>query len=114
MCENATKSMEFKHGTTVESKYLLPSINVSVKVGEKSKNVTSVTASLARMLNFYNTEQLTANWKTIQKKLTVSCRKDMDLYLDGLHKAENWALKSKINMISLEKLARLYFLNPNN
>lgn len=94
--------MEFKQGTAVEAKYLLPAVNVSV---ENSAN-RFVTANLARMLNFFNTEQLAANWDRVQKGLTLSCRKDVELFIEGLNKADNWALKSKLNVPRKLKLKR--------
>ncbi|EFA05306.2 nose resistant to fluoxetine protein 6 [Tribolium castaneum] len=87
----ATKllEMEYKEGTKVDPKYSLPQVNLSASDG----NHTVVPASLARVLNFFNSEILAANWETTKKLVSLSCRKDVELYLEGLRKTENWALK---------------------
>lgn len=86
------EEMEYSEGTSVEAKYLLPPVNVSV-----SENATTYTvrASLARVLDFYNTELLAANWDRFKDTLSEGCRKDVDTYIQGLSRAENWALKSR-------------------
>lgn len=85
------EEMEYSEGASVEAKYLLPPVNVSV-----SGNATThtVTASLARVLDFYNTELLAVNWQRFKGLLTEGCRKDVDVYIRGLSRTENWALKS--------------------
>nr|CAH7764412.1 unnamed protein product [Callosobruchus chinensis] len=54
-----TPQMEYDEGTSIEAKYSLPAVNVS---GTGGNGTTLVRASLARVLDFYNTEQLAANW----------------------------------------------------
>ncbi|CAH0552702.1 unnamed protein product [Brassicogethes aeneus] len=83
------KEMEFKEGLTVEPKYKLPSINVSVS----DDSTTTVRASLSRVLDFYNTEILAANFGRVKNTLSSGCRRDVSLYLDGLKRTTNWALK---------------------
>ncbi|CAH1967120.1 unnamed protein product [Acanthoscelides obtectus] len=85
-----TPQMEYDEGTSVEAKYSLPAVNVS---GTAGNGTTLVRASLARVLDFYNTEQLAANWAQVGVKLSKGCEKDMEAYIRGLGKAENWALK---------------------
>ncbi|KAJ8919034.1 hypothetical protein NQ315_016940 [Exocentrus adspersus] len=84
------EEMEYSEGTSVEAKYLLPPVNVSVS---GNKSTRTVTASLARVLDFYNTELLAANWNRIRGRISEGCQKDVDTYLQGLARAENWALK---------------------
>lgn len=84
------KEIEYKEGSKIDPKYSLPKVNLSASDGNHT-----VPASLARVLNFYNTEILAANWDRMRNLVTLSCRKDVELYLDGLGKMENWALKSK-------------------
>ncbi|XP_018572754.1 nose resistant to fluoxetine protein 6-like isoform X2 [Anoplophora glabripennis] len=84
------EEMEYSEGTSVEAKYLLPPVNVSVS---GNASIHTVRASLARVLDFYNTELLAANWGRFKGSLSEGCRKDMDTYIQGLGRAENWALK---------------------
>ncbi|VEN43510.1 unnamed protein product, partial [Callosobruchus maculatus] len=85
-----TPQMEYDEGTSIEAKYSLPAVNVS---GTGGNGTTLVRASLARVLDFYNTEQLAANWGEVGVKLSKGCEKDVEAYIKGLGKAENWALK---------------------
>ncbi|XP_019869984.2 nose resistant to fluoxetine protein 6 isoform X2 [Aethina tumida] len=85
------REMEYREGSTVEPKYKLPSVNVSVS-GERTTTQT-VTASLSRVLDFYNTELLAANWDGVKTTLSFGCKRDVELYLEGLRRTENWALK---------------------
>nr|CAI5850604.1 unnamed protein product [Callosobruchus analis] len=85
-----TPQMEYDEGTSVEAKYSLPAVNVS---GTGGNGTALVRASLARVLDFYNTEQLAANWGQVGVKLSKGCEKDVEAYIKGLGKAENWALK---------------------
>ncbi|RZB38996.1 nose resistant to fluoxetine protein 6-like [Asbolus verrucosus] len=87
--ESAIQEMEYKEGLALDPKYSLPRVNLSASDG----NHTIVPASLARVLNFYNTELLAASWPWTKNLLSLSCRKDIELYLKGLRKAETWALK---------------------
>lgn len=89
--------MENSEGTSIEEKYLLPSLNISVNSlsGNFSENFFSVKSSLPRVLDFYNTEMLAASWNGIKKSLSEGCQKDVEAYIHGLEKADNWALKSK-------------------
>lgn len=84
-----SKDMEFFEGIKIE-----PKVNFSVSDG----NQTLV--PLAKVLNFYNTELLAANWDKTKNLVTSSCRKDVELYLKGLKRVESWALKSKFLIIS--------------
>lgn len=94
--EHATEvhQMEFSDGTSVEAKYSLPSVNISVDSANETQVVRS---SLARVLDFYNTELLAANWGRSKSKLSNGCQKDIETYIAGLSKAENWALKSELS-----------------
>lgn len=83
--------MEYTEGAHIDPKYSLPRVNFSDSDG----NHTLVPANLARVLNFYNTELLAANWGRTQDYVTSRCRKDVQSYLEGLKKTEKWALKSK-------------------
>ncbi|XP_068911738.1 nose resistant to fluoxetine protein 6 [Tenebrio molitor] len=87
--ETPKSEMEYKEGTAVDPKYSLPQVNLSVSDG----NHTVVPASLARVLNFYNSELLAANWHRTKDQISSTCRKDVELYLEGLRKTDNWALK---------------------
>lgn len=92
------KEMEYLDGTSVEPAYLLPQVNITAPgAGDNSGEslVSSVSASLSRVLNFYNTELLTANWGSVKETITLECIDDMEKYLDGLSRGSNWALKSK-------------------
>lgn len=86
------QEMEYKEGASVEATYILPQVKVSVS-GEIAP--TTVTASLARVLNFYNTELLAAHWPRLKDAVSVGCRRDVGSYLEGLGRADNWALKSE-------------------
>lgn len=61
----------------------------------QSVNSNDVQVSLEDVLNFYNTELLSSRWPKFKDEVSRDCRKDMEAYLDGLRKADNWALKSK-------------------
>ncbi|XP_074030482.1 nose resistant to fluoxetine protein 6 [Leptinotarsa decemlineata] len=52
-----------------------------------------VKESLAKVLDFYNTELLAASWGNFSVKLTQGCQKNVGAYIEGLRKAEVWALK---------------------
>lgn len=93
--ETPKSEMEYKEGTAVDPKYSLPQVNLSVSDG----NHTVVPASLARVLNFYNSELLAANWHRTKDQISSTCRKDVELYLEGLRKTDNWALKSKCPVV---------------
>lgn len=84
-------------GLSVESKYSLPNVNVSAgpSSGNFSDRSYTVKPSLSRVLDFYNTELLAASWNGIKKSLSEGCQKDVEAYIEGMSKAENWALKSK-------------------
>ncbi|XP_050296587.1 nose resistant to fluoxetine protein 6 isoform X2 [Anthonomus grandis grandis] len=84
------KEMEYREGTSVEPRYSLP----SVKIGDSSENPDNVVpASLQRVLDFYNSENLMVRWPKFKSKITKECQKDMEAYIDGLRNTENWALK---------------------
>lgn len=92
------KEMDYVEGISADPKYLLPTVNASALSddGNLSKiKVHSVPASLSRVLDFYNTELLAANWNRVQKGLSTKCREDVQKYVDGLVSGEKWALKSK-------------------
>lgn len=61
----------------------------------QSVNSNDVQVSLEDVLNFYNTELLSSRWPKFKDEVSRDCRKDMEAYLDGLRKADNWALKSE-------------------
>lgn len=96
--ENATdapREMEYTDGTSVEPAYTLPQVNITTPRDDGVGQVNSVPATLSRVLNFYNTEILAAQWEFVQKSLTRSCQDDMEKYLEGLAVGSTWALKSK-------------------
>ncbi|XP_072392694.1 nose resistant to fluoxetine protein 6 isoform X1 [Diabrotica undecimpunctata] len=83
--------IEYSEGTSVEAIYSLPPVNVSVSGAWNGTQI--VRASLARVLDFYNTELLSANFPRFKNGLSQGCQKDVDAYIQGLLTAENWALK---------------------
>lgn len=90
------KEMDYIDGTKIEHKYSLPVVNASVLSDNNgTMGVNTVPASLSRVLDFYNTELLSANWDRVQKGLSSDCRQNMQKYIDGLFLGDNWALKSK-------------------
>lgn len=84
--------IDYSEGTSVEDKYSLPPENVGVS---GARNSTQVVTSLARILDFYNTELLAGDFPRFKGGLSHGCQKDVETYIVGLTKAENWALKSK-------------------
>ena len=88
---DSANEMEYREGTRVDPKYSLPQVNLSA-----GGNHTVVPASLARVLNFYNTEVLAANWERTKGFVGAGCRRDVEMYLQGKRKMENWALKSEL------------------
>ncbi|KAF5270287.1 hypothetical protein FQA39_LY08398 [Lamprigera yunnana] len=87
------KEMEYVDGRIIEHKYFLPPINVSAFSDLNDEEKNAVPASLSRVLNFYNTELLAANWYLVQKTITDVCRLQMQEYIDGLAAGVSWALK---------------------
>lgn len=102
LSESTTEEMEYSEGTSVEARYFLPPVNVSVDDtgGNVSKTTLTVRSSLSRVLDFYNTELLAASWDRMKGNLTEGCQNDVETYIVGLGKAENWALKSKYYIFS--------------
>lgn len=86
--EGSRSEMYFREGSVVDARYQLPLVNVS-----GSDSAVQVTASLARVLNFYNTELLAASMERVRSVVGSDCAKDLDAYIGGLQKAESWALK---------------------
>lgn len=87
--------MEYSGGSSIETKYAFPNSNISVNSGNSSQSSFTVKSSLPRVLDFYNSEMLAASWNGIKKSLSEGCQKDVEAYIQGLGKAQNWALKSK-------------------
>lgn len=89
--------MQYSDGISGDARYSLPSVNVSVDnlSGNVSKSILTVRASLSRVLDFYNTELLAASWDSTRDGVSEACQKDVETYIGGLSKADNWALKSK-------------------
>lgn len=87
---NGANSVEAKHPG-------VPNMNISVNQlsGNFSESSFNVRSSFSRVLDFYNSEMLAANWIGIKKSLSEGCQKDVEAYIKGLSKAKNWALKSK-------------------
>ncbi|RZC32187.1 Acyl transf 3 domain containing protein, partial [Asbolus verrucosus] len=85
--ESATQ-VEYKKGIAVDQKYYL-----QVNLSDSDRNHTIAPASLARVLNFYNSELLTVSWPRTKNLLSLSCKKDVELYMEGLRKTKIWALK---------------------
>lgn len=101
-----TNQMQNNGGNSVETKYsVAPNMNISVDSlsGNFSQSSHNIRSSFSKVLDFYNSELLAANWIGIKKSLSEGCQKDVEAYIQGLSKAENWALKSKfvISLISL-------------
>lgn len=90
--------MQYSEGT-IEAKYKLPTVNISVNSlgGNFTGSHYTVKSSLSRVLDFYNTEMLASSWNGVKESLSEGCQKDIEAYIQGLSKAENWALKSKLN-----------------
>lgn len=90
--------IEYSEGTSVETKPSLPAVNIGVNPtsGNFSESSYTIQSSLRRVLDFYNTELLASNWNRIKKSVSAGCQKDVEAYIHGLGKAENWALKSKL------------------
>lgn len=86
---------EYSEGT--ETNYSLPNVNIGFSPldGNYSEISYTIKSSLPRVLDFYNSEMLAASWNGIKKSLSKGCQKDIEAYIQGLSKAENWALKSK-------------------
>ncbi|XP_045468557.1 nose resistant to fluoxetine protein 6 isoform X2 [Harmonia axyridis] len=84
------KEMEYDAGAVVEPKYFLPLVRLSVGGGNET---VPVPASLSRMLNIFDTEQLVANWGMTKRSVSERCRGDVEGFIGGLTKGENWALK---------------------
>lgn len=89
------KEMEYADGTSVEPAYLLPHVNITTPRADGFPHVNSVPATLSRVLNFYNTEILAAQWEFVKKSLSSGCQDDMEKYLEALAAGSLWALKSK-------------------
>lgn len=68
--------------------------HVGVFASEDIDNAPSDKAqSLAKALDFYNTELLAQNFPNIIKGLTGGCVEDVEKYIKGLKSTESWALK---------------------
>lgn len=95
---NEKDDMEYSGGSLAEAKYAFPNSNISASNsinGNSSQSSFTVKSSLPRVLDFYNTEMLAASWNGIKESLSEGCQKDVEAYIQGLGKAQNWALKSK-------------------
>lgn len=78
-----------------------PELNYVPSVGNDSLNKTKRdNVGLAHVLDFFNTETLTANWELVRRNLTGFCDKDLQKYIKGLGDHEQWALKSKFSFVS--------------
>ncbi|XP_056633905.1 nose resistant to fluoxetine protein 6 [Diorhabda sublineata] len=87
----AVHQIDYSEGTPVEATHSLPPGNLSLSGAPN--NTQLVRGSLARVLDFYNTELLAANFPKFKHTLSQSCQKDVGAYIQGLITAENWALK---------------------
>ncbi|XP_066244997.1 nose resistant to fluoxetine protein 6 isoform X3 [Euwallacea similis] len=63
------------------------------QTSENSLSDVEVPLSLQNVLNFYNSEALRNRWSEFRNEISTDCQKDVEAYLDGLKKAEIWALK---------------------
>lgn len=57
-------------------------------------NMTQFTG-IESMLRVFDAEILMRQWRDLQGALTGECKKEMQMYVDGLHEKRLWALKSK-------------------
>ncbi|KAF5302728.1 hypothetical protein FQR65_LT08470 [Abscondita terminalis] len=86
--------MDYTDGTTIEHKYLTPSVNNISAISDLNDTFENkVPSSLAKVLDFYNTELLATNWNRFRKSLSEACEKNMQEYIVGLRTGANWALK---------------------
>ncbi|KAG5893050.1 hypothetical protein JTB14_014830 [Gonioctena quinquepunctata] len=73
------KNEDYSEGISAEANHSAPPVNVSVSGMHNS----TAWASLAKTLDFYNSEQLAANWGSFKGGLTQGCQKDVGAYIDG-------------------------------
>lgn len=102
--------MEYSEGTSVEMRYSLPLHNTSSLSlnGSSFGNDYRTKSTLSRILDFYNTEMLAERWARVKESLSEGCQKDVEAYIQGLAKAENWALKSKYYVLHSIYLVIVY------
>ncbi|XP_060525313.1 nose resistant to fluoxetine protein 6 isoform X2 [Cylas formicarius] len=75
--------------TTTESNYIPQTYSSDSDVNRTDVLFTS----LSQVLNFYGTDILVTQWPIFKAEISPSCRKHLELYLEGLKKADQWALK---------------------
>ncbi|XP_076252110.1 nose resistant to fluoxetine protein 6 [Rhynchophorus ferrugineus] len=73
---------------------------LTIHIGTSTNNVTNDNNSdytghfdLDKVLNFFSSDGLRVAWANFKTKVSADCAKDVDVYLDGLTRADSWALK---------------------
>ncbi|KAK4883484.1 hypothetical protein RN001_006803 [Aquatica leii] len=91
---NAERSneMDYTEGATIEKKILIGAVNDSA-FSDFNETFPNELPSLSKVLNFYNTELLAANWYRFHKSITETCQEKMQEYIIGLSIGAHWALK---------------------
>lgn len=84
-----------------ETKHEKQKTRASPALNDSASDFDGNAESLARALDFYNTQILRSNWDSVGKNLSSECQKDMREYLKGLKTGKNWALKSWYNLYLL-------------
>nr|XP_023016448.1 nose resistant to fluoxetine protein 6-like [Leptinotarsa decemlineata] len=91
---NSTTPSSFENNHSVNSEGAKDPLSIgNDSASDLNNSSLIVKESLAKVLDFYNTELLAASWGNFSVKLTQGCQKNVGAYIEGLRKAEVWALK---------------------